>query len=140
MPAMNARIRAYRILRPMQCFKYASEGIAPLEGVDAALGELIGHYENTVPADGVIAIFMNGTAWTTGTKVHNVLYVDIVGTEFPDGKRLPGLILKTRQGEEFMLPVMGQRGRFLDSMEMARFLKRAVEDVNNSCEVGSNNR
>lgn len=127
---MTPAIRAYRILRPMKNYQKAEASDQwPAELAHGRLGAPIGAYRNPGPDGELIGIFEDGIAWREGSHVTAIRFAELVNVEFPNGKQSRGLLLIMRDGEQRQIPITGGRGQFLDSMEMARFVRRVIEDM-----------
>lgn len=124
---MNVSIRAKRILSGIPAYEVRGtikdwpEEIAYFAG-----GEPIGCYKNIDPRNEVIWIFEMGIGWNHQGANIFVPYEQIAEAALPDGKESEWILLRTKDGKQFQLPVYGRRGRFNDSMEILRFLDRVT--------------
>ncbi len=127
---MDTSIRAKRILTQLgnyQAIDLAQDRPSSLSDVN--LGTPIGRYRNSDVQNDVIWIFENGLAWFERDQVTSLRFDELAEVMLPDGKESERLQLKTKDGKPFQLPVRGHRGRFLDSLEMLRFLDRVMQDM-----------
>lgn len=74
--------------------------------LDRALGDLIGRYVNP------------------GPEAENIDKASLT-----DAKHSLTIQLRLKNGGSMHVPVRGRQGRFLDSMEMSRFLARVAADA-----------
>ena len=129
---MNSRVRAHRILARLQNFKkFGEPGCALPMPSGQQLGEPIGCYQNSERQEDLVGVFAQGLAWFENGRPLQLRFADIAGVSLPSGKGSKMLLLTMRDGSQHQLPVAGGRERFLDSMEMLRFLDRVLCDIKN---------
>ena len=127
---MNVAVRAHRILNAMADYQKASPTDDRLSKLaHARLGAAIGSYRNPGPAGEGIGIFADGMAWRESDRSIEIRFADLAEVDLPHGKESDGLLLHLRDGWQQQLPVRGQRGRLRDFMEMFRFVRRVMEDL-----------
>ncbi|WP_421694494.1 hypothetical protein [Aestuariivirga sp.] len=99
------------------------------EGVNEHLGQAIGSYHNPGPTGEVVKVYCNGISWKADDNLVKVRFAELTKIEVPIGKESEALLLTLNDGQRLVMPVKGRRCRFLDSMEMLRFLNRVVGDL-----------
>lgn len=135
---MDTSIRAFRILAKLTNYRLASPVDAHLVAhVNGHLGLLIGCYMNPNSVRCSIGIFVQGLAICDGASIVEIPFVDIAEVTLPSGKESDVLILQMRNRSQCLLPVKGRRGKFLDSMEVLRFLNRVLGDIRQTTESSS---
>lgn len=124
---MNASVRAHRILSRMDCYfsaKYCDSAEEPID----SLGDLIGCYRNPAPNGKKVWIFAAGLAWGDRGGLIRIPYTEIFEVSADASKLSKELQIETKNGDTYLMPVSGGRGKFSDSMEMLHFLDRVIED------------
>lgn len=134
---MNTTSRARRILSALDNFRVYSGGGEEL-GIfkDAGLGDLIGFYCNPGTQAVLVGVFVDGLSWFDKNLVIRVQFSEILEASLIDGKESEGILLATRDGRQLNLPIKGVRGRFYDSMEVLRFVDRAMQDLKDDARAG----
>jgi hypothetical protein len=126
---MNTYTRVYRILSRLSSFRQietADRGI--IEQIKGRLGKPLGCYQNPPPSQEVIYILEDGLLLFSISKVSLIEYSSIRNVSI-DGKNALEISIITNDGEEILLQVKGNDGKFFDSLEMLRFLDRVIADV-----------
>lgn len=127
---MHVGIRAHRILSALAHYKEAGKADDwPLEVSGEHLGDPIGWYRNPGTQGEVVGIFADGLAWSQDGHPVALKFADIAEVMLSHGKESEGLLLKLRNGTLLPLPIKGRQGRFVDAMEMLRFLDRVMQDL-----------
>ena len=126
---MNVESRAQRILTHLVGYVAATDCILPTKiNSDGSLGKLICCYAN--PGEEDVFIFSEGVAWVDHLSVVEIFYQNILKISAEQSKSTKHIHIKTNDDCSYFMPVVGARGKFLDSMEMLRFLDRIVSDLN----------
>jgi hypothetical protein len=130
---IDVSVRTHRILAALTNYENATgSNNLLLELHDNRLGEPIGYYRNPGEQRGdVIGIFANGLGWVDGAIEITLLFDDIESVELLNEKESLELVLNLRDGRMLRMPINGQRDRFVDSLEVLRFLERVIQDRDN---------
>jgi hypothetical protein len=108
----------------------------PSSLADGRLGKAVGCYRNPGPDGEVVGIFADGMAWHESGHLIEVRFADLTDVKLPNEKQSLGLSLHLRDGRQLELPVKGHVGQFYDSLEMLRFVRRVMGDVQRPAATG----
>ncbi len=123
---MNPKSRAHRILRHIKNYESAESNDC-IDIKTSTLGPFLGTYKNE---DGSNILFYDrGISWTSLGASYFAAYDEIKDVLLVDEKKSKALQIETKGGNSHLLPVDGHNGRFFDSLEVYRYLKRTLSDI-----------
>lgn len=126
---LNVEVRARRTLAGLANYQPVSEVAEPIPEKSDELGAPIGRYRNTTSDIDALWIFDRGISWFSPQGVVDVPFDKIDRVDLPDIKASEGLAIILKDGQEIYLPVRGRHGRFVDSMEILRFIDRVLAEL-----------
>ncbi|MCL6711265.1 hypothetical protein M8R20_30160 [Pseudomonas sp. R2.Fl] len=127
---MKVAVRAYRILFPMENFrKDWPQDVELLKIYGDGMGVPLGGYKNPDEDGEVVGFFDAGVAWRDGERVVKVKYSDLAEVDLSNEKESKSLVLVSKDGRRDQLPMLGQKGKFFDSMTFLRFFLRVMDDL-----------
>lgn len=76
-----------------------------------------------------VLFFEEGMVFPFDGKAHQVRYEDIDSIRLPDEKKSYEVLVTTKSGQTYEVPIRGKNGNFSDSLEVYRFLSRVLSDL-----------
>ena len=126
---MNVEIRAKRILSGLPNYQSAAGVSVEVPAVSKACGNFLGRYRNKDSDVDALWFYETAVIWTAPGEKIEIPFKEVDQVTLPAKKESQGLVLKMRDGRNILLPILGKRDHFFDSMEVLRFFDRVLKDL-----------